>query len=198
MKALSKIRGICIFFFFCLLFCVALIHLYGLQIRQHTFFNELGNKQYYLTLTTYPSRGLIFDRNGIPIALNKDRLSAFIMPHKIKDKPKLTAFLEKQFPAALKRFNQKQHSYFIYVKRRLTKEEEQLIKEQCPEDIHFLYEPSRFYPIDATASITGITNTDKTNYGNLGSSLKWSRTCQTLFVAWVDSARQVSVCRTRV
>lgn len=169
MKALNKIRSICIFFLFCLLFCIALLHLYGLQIRQHTFFNELGNKQYYLTLTTYPSRALIFDRNGVPIALNKDRLSAFIMPHKIKDKAKLTIFLEKYFPAALKRLQEKQHSYFIYVKRRLTKEEEKNIRENCSEDIHFLYEPSRFYPIDATASITGITNTD--NRGLFGIEL---------------------------
>jgi cell division protein FtsI (penicillin-binding protein 3) len=169
MKAVNKIRGSCVFFLFCLLFCIALIHLYGLQIRQHAFFNEMGNKQYYLTLTTYPSRALIFDRNGIPIALNKDKLSAFVMPHKIKDKPKLTAFLKKYFPAALTRLGEKQHSYFIYVKRRLTQEEEQLIKEHCAEDIHFLYEPSRFYPIDATASITGITNTD--NRGLFGIEL---------------------------
>ncbi len=145
------------------------MHLYGLQIQQHAFFNDLGNKQYYLTLTTYPPRALIFDRNGIPLALNKERLSAFVMPHKIKDKKKLTAFLETHFPAALKRLEEKQHSYFIYVKRRLTNEEERTIKESGSEDIHFLYEPSRFYPIDATASITGITNTD--NRGLFGIEL---------------------------
>ena len=113
MKALSKPRGICIFFLFCILFCISAIHLYGLQISQHAFFNDLGNKQYYLTLTTYPPRALIFDRNGIPVALNKERLSAFIMPHKIKDKQKLIEFLKKEFPAALKRLQEKQHSYFI-------------------------------------------------------------------------------------
>ncbi len=169
MKALSKPRGICIFFLFCILFCISAIHLYGLQISQHAFFNDLGNKQYYLTLTTYPPRALIFDRNGIPVALNKERLSAFIMPHKIKDKQKLIEFLKKEFPAALKRLQEKQHSYFIYVKRRLTDEEEHMIKSSNTEDIHFLYEPSRFYPIDATASITGITNTD--NRGLFGIEL---------------------------
>jgi len=169
MKALSKSRGTCIFLLFCLLFCISIIHLYGLQIRQHTFFNDLGNKQYYLSLTTYPPRALIFDRNNIPIALNKERLSAFVMPHKIKNKKKLTDFLEKQFPAALKRLEEKQHSYFIYIKRRLTDEEERTIKENDNEDIHFLYEPSRFYPIDATATITGITNTD--NQGLFGIEL---------------------------
>ncbi len=169
MKALSKARGTCVFFLFCFLFSITTLHLYGLQIRQHTFFSNLGNKQYFLTLTTYPPRALIFDRNGIPVALNKERLSAFVMPHKIKDPKKLTQFLEKQFPTALKRLQEKQHSYFIYIKRRLTDEEECMIKSSDIEDIHFLYEPSRFYPIDATASITGITNTD--NKGLFGIEL---------------------------
>lgn len=169
MNATSKFRAICLFFMFCLLFGIALIHLYGLQIRQNTFFSELGNKQYYLTLTTYPARALILDRNGVPLALNKERLSAFIMPHHITDKAKLTTFLQTAFPTTLKRLQEKQDSYFIYVKRRLTDQEETLIKNYGGQDIHFLYEPSRFYPIDATASITGITNTD--NRGLFGIEL---------------------------
>ena len=169
MKLLSKLRSVCVFFLFLVLFCIALFHLYGLQIKQHTFFTELANKQYYLTLTTYPPRALILDRNGMPLALNKDRLSAFVMPHQIKNKEKLLTFLSQHFPAALNRLNEKQGSYFMYVKRRLSDQEEQLIKESGIEDIHFLYEPSRFYPLDAAASITGITNTD--NRGLFGIEL---------------------------
>ncbi len=160
MNIANKLRSVSVFFIFVLLFCTALIHLYGLQIRQHTFFSDLAHRQYYLTLTTYPPRALIFDRNGIPLTLNKESLSAFLMPHQIKNKPQLTEFLKNHFPGALTRLAEKQTSYFMYVKRRLSPEEEQLIKESNIEDIHFLYEPSRFYPLEATASITGITNTD--------------------------------------
>ncbi len=169
MNTSAKLRTVSLFFLFCVLFSIALIHLYGLQIRQHTFFSDLGKKQYYLTLTTYPPRALIYDRNGLPLALNKESISAFIMPHQIKDKEKLTIFLQTYFPAALTRLEEKKHAYFVYVKRRITPDEQQLIEREGIEDIHFLNEPSRFYPVDVTGSLTGITNTD--NRGLFGIEL---------------------------
>ncbi len=168
----SKLRTVFVFFLFCSLFATTLIHLYGLQIRQHTFFADLGKKQYYLTLTTYPPRALIYDRNGVPLALNKESISAFIMPHQIKDQEKLTHFLETYFPTALTRLEEKKHAYFVYVKRRLTPEEQQLIEKEGIEDIHFLKEPSRFYPVAIAGSLTGITNTD--NKGLFGIELLYN------------------------
>ncbi len=165
----AKVRTVCIFFIFCGLFGTAFFHLYGLQIKQHSFFSDLGNRQYYLTLTTYPDRGLIFDRNGIPLALNKESTAAFIMPHQIKDLEKLTAFLQKEFPAAYQRLQEKGDAYFLYVKRRLTDAEYQAIIEADVPDIHFVKEPSRFYPANTTATITGTTNID--NQGLFGIEL---------------------------
>jgi cell division protein FtsI (penicillin-binding protein 3) len=172
MNDTAKLRTVFVFFLFCSLFSITIIHLYGLQITQHTFFADLGKKQYYLTLTTYPPRALIFDRHGVPLALNKESLSAFIMPHHIKDRKKLTHFLQAHFPTALTRLEEKKHAYFVYVKRRLTHEEQQLIQDEAIQDIHFLTEPSRFYPLDSAGAITGITNTD--NRGLFGIELLYN------------------------
>lgn len=172
MNKTAKLRTACIFFLFCSLFCITTIHLYGLQIRQHTFFTDLAQKQYLLTLTTYPPRALIFDRNGIPLALNKESVSAFIMPHKLKNKPALIDFLQIHYPTAVTRLEEKKQSYFMYIKRRLTKEEQQCIKDNNIEDIQFLTEPSRFYPNDAAAPVVGITNID--NEGIFGVELMFN------------------------
>lgn len=172
MNEMAKCRTAFIFFVFCSLLCIIITHLYGLQIRQHVFFTNLGKKQYYLTLTTYPPRALIVDRYGLPLALNKESLSAFIMPHRIDNQEQLTHFLKAHFPAALKRLQEKKESYFIYVKRRLTLEEQELIEDNDIKDIHFLTEPSRLYPVDAAAPLTGITNTD--NQGLFGIELLYN------------------------
>ncbi len=169
MNNTAKIRTVSIFFIFCSLFGIAMVHLYGLQIKQHSFFSDLGNRQYYLTLTTYPERGLIFDRNGAPLALNKESTAAFVMPHQIKNSEVLHTYLKKHFPNALEKLKEKKDAYFLYIKRRLTDAEYQSIVDEHILDIHFLKEPSRFYPVDTTATITGITNID--NQGVFGIEL---------------------------
>ncbi len=156
----SKLRSAYIFFGFFSLFSVALVHLYKLQIRQHVFFADLANRQYFLTLTSYLPRAVILDRNGLPLALNKESTSAFVMPHAVKDTEKLHAFLKKHFPSALEQWTAKPKAKFLYLKRGLNDEEIDLIKTSSIRDIHLLKEPNRFYPHQASASITGITNID--------------------------------------
>lgn len=156
----SKIRSACIFFGFFSLFAIALIHLYKLQIKQHTFFAELAHRQYFLTVTSYLPRAVILDRNGLPLALNKESTSAFIMPHTVKDPVVLKTFLTQHFPHALEQWNAKPTAKFLYLKRGLSDQEIDHIKTAQIKDIHLLKEPNRFYPHQASASITGITNID--------------------------------------
>lgn len=157
-----KIRTTCIFFLFTSLFCIALIHLFSLQIKQHSFFSSLGNKQYHVTVTNHPPRAAIVDRNNVPLALNKESLAAFILPKTIEKPQELKRFLKKHFPAALERWRKRPESHFLYVKRKLTDEERTLIEESSLEDIKILSEPNRFYPSSSSGSIIGITNIDNT------------------------------------
>lgn len=156
----SKIRSACIFFGFFTLFGTALIHLYKLQIKRHTFFADLAHRQYFLTVTSYLPRAVILDRNGLPLALNKESTSAFIMPHTIKDQPTLTTFLKKHFPQALEQWHAKPTSKFLYLKRGISDQELNAIQSAGLKDIHLLKEPNRFYPHQSAASIIGMTNID--------------------------------------
>src|SRR3989338_4757891 len=172
MDKAHKIKTSFIFLLFCSLFAGALVNLYILQIRQHIFFVDLGTQQYYCTITTYPPRASILDRYGSPLALNKETLSAFMMPHRIKDQTGLKDFLKKHFPEAHERLLKKPSSQFLYIKRKLSSTEQELIKQYNLKDIHLLSEPNRFYPIEASGIITGITDTD--NKGLFGIELAFN------------------------
>ena len=69
-------------------------------------------------------------------------------------------FLKNHFPEAHKRLAHYDKKHFMYVKRKLSAEEQQLIEQSELEDIKFLSEASRFYPISSCATITGITDID--------------------------------------
>jgi cell division protein FtsI (penicillin-binding protein 3) len=173
MDKTHKIRTAFVFFLFCSLFSIGLLNLYALQIKQHTFFADLGNQQYYFTLTTYPPRASILDRQGIPLALNKETLSAFMLPRMVKEQTGLKRFLKKHFPEGHKRLLKNPKSQFAYIKRKLSAEEQKIIKENDIKDIHLLSEPSRFYPIEASGTLTGITNID--NKGLFGIELEFDK-----------------------
>ncbi|MCF7899933.1 penicillin-binding protein 2 [Candidatus Babeliales bacterium] len=168
-----KLRTIIIFLFFCSLFGLALFYLFSLQIKQHEFFINRAQKQYFVTVTQLPPRASIIDRNNQPLALNKESLAAFILPRTIKDSKKLKRFLQKHFPTCLKQWNRKPKAHFLYVKRRLTDAEQELIQASNIEGLHILSEPSRFYPNNAAGSLTGITNID--NSGLFGIELYYDK-----------------------
>jgi len=168
-----KTRTGYIFLFSCILYGLILLNLFFLQIKQHTFYKELANKQYITSVTTYPPRATITDRNGTPLALNKESVAAFILPKKITHKKKLLDFLKQYFPESIARFYTKQDSYFMYIKRNLSEAEQRLIQEHAIEDIHFLTEPRRFYPHPETAALVGITDVD--NKGIFGCELLFNK-----------------------
>ncbi len=155
-----KIRTGYIFIFSCFLYFLIALNLFFLQIKQHHFYTNLANKQYVTNITKNPPRALIFDKTGTPLALNKDSITAFILPKQIVHKKELINFLTQYFPESLPRFNKKQDAYFMYIKRNLSQEEIQLIKNYALEDIYFLTEPRRFYPNPSTAGLVGITDVD--------------------------------------
>lgn len=161
-----KVRTSFIFLLFCSLYAIIVLNLYVIQIKQSDFYIDLGKKQYSITIDCMPTRAEIYDRTGqIRFALNQDNLSAFILPKEIKNKKQLLPFLKKYFPTAHERAH-KNTSHFMYVKRRLSPEQISFIKESGIEDIHFLKEPARYYPMEAMTHIIGMTDID--NIGLFG------------------------------
>ncbi|PKN03211.1 hypothetical protein CVU75_03400 [Candidatus Dependentiae bacterium HGW-Dependentiae-1] len=167
-----KLRATVIFFFFCFLYTLILINLALIQLWQHGFYEKLGNKQYYVTVTQRPPRAPIFDRTGTCLALNKEMLSAFILPRQLEESDKLKKFLAHHFPAALERLGAHPEAHFLFVKRRLSKEDQELIQASGLTDINILTEPSRYYPTTSTGPVIGITDID--NNGLFGIELSYN------------------------
>ncbi len=165
-----KIRSIIIFFIFCFLYFIIIANLIRIQLLQRNFFVQLGEKQYNVTATILPPRAPIYDRNGNLLAMNKDSIAAFVFPKKIQDMNSLKRFLATHFPAALERLKHAEHTYFMYVARRLTPEQIQRIQsDKEAADIHLLNEPSRYYPVHSMGIVTGVTDVD--NKGLFGLEL---------------------------
>ncbi|MBT3455610.1 penicillin-binding protein 2 [bacterium] len=166
MKKEYNIRSFFIFIGFIVFYAILIIALYNIQILQKNFFSQLGEKQYETSITTTPPRAPIFDRNGNMLALNKDIVSAFLLPKQIKDPKNLETFLKKHFPESHKRLDKNLRKHFIFIKRKLSKKDIKLIKDSNVEDIHLLKEPNRYYSLECAGPIVGITDID--NNGQFG------------------------------
>ncbi len=161
-----KVRSTFVLLFFYATYLIIILHLYSLQILQNNFYTQLGKQQYNATLKMNPSRGLIYDRNGLPLALNKETYAAFVIPKDITNMHKLQQFLSEHYPQAAERLANHKDKNFLYIKRKLSDQELELIKNAQLTDIKILKEPNRFYPINAVGNIIGITDID--NKGQFG------------------------------
>jgi len=161
-----------IFFIFCTLYLFIIGNLYVIQIKKHDFYKNLAKQQYHVSITKSPPRAPILDKIGKHLAMNKDSISAFILPTQITSPEILEPFLQKYFPRALKRFHNNRTKSFMYVKRKLTEKQQQLIAEHNIPDIKLLHEPSRFYTIPSASPLVGLTNID--NHGLFGIELQYN------------------------
>lgn len=158
-----------LFLVFVSLYVIALANLYIIQVKQSKYFTSLGKQQYNVTVCQTPARAEIIDTNGKPLAINKDIFSAFIMPNNLEEPEKLKSFLNKYFPAAAHKLNKNNNLHFMYIKRKITQEQLEIINSSQLSDIKLLKEPNRYYPLDCVGPIVGITDID--NQGLFGIEL---------------------------
>lgn len=156
-----RLRTTFVFFSFCTLYLIIILNLFLIQIWNNHFFSTLGSHQYQVTVTQLPPRAPILDRTGTHyLAINKECISAFMMPNQLKQRDAVFSFLQKHFPNTYKRLLEKQTKPFMYVKRKLSDDEITIIKQAGCNDIHLLQESSRFYPLPCAAPLIGFTDID--------------------------------------
>ena len=171
----SKIRVIISFLFFLLLYSIIFVRFFLLQVNKKDFFKNLGNQQYNIDVKVTPPRAQIFERSGkISLALNKKTKSAFVLPKKFNNKKQTMSFLKKYYPNAYKQIIKHPNKYFVWVKRKITKQEQAKISKKNIKDIQYLKETQRFYPFPSLAPVIGFTNID--NDGIAGLELKFNQT----------------------
>ncbi len=113
-----------------ILIALLIIRLAYLQISQHDVYTTLSKKNWLDIVPLEPTRGLIYDRNGVLLAENVPVFSLDVLPYKIKNMPQLLAEISKIIPLSDTEIAQflrelKQHRRFdeIPLKLRLTDNE---------------------------------------------------------------------------
>ena len=66
-------------------FTVLSINLYRLQVRDHSYYQTRSNQNDIKMIPIAPTRGLIYDRNGIPLVRNVSWYDITLTPYKIND-----------------------------------------------------------------------------------------------------------------
>lgn len=170
MRTSQHLRSIISFFLFLGLYAIIAAYLGFIQLINSDFFTNLAEHQYTITIQQLPARASIFDRTGKNcFALNKECLSAFVIPNQIRDKQSVYQFLNEHFPSTVERIEKKSNSSFAYIKRRLNDQELALISDAQLADIHLLSESNRYYPLPSAAPLIGFTDID--NVGCAGIEL---------------------------
>lgn len=129
-------------------FVVILLRLFFLQVIQGPELANKARRQHLKVITLNSSRGAIYDRQGRALALNLDVPSVYATPASIED-PAETA---RQLATVLglspweveERLRMKRD--FVWVKRKVTHPQAQVIRSLSLKGIELLLEEKRFYP----------------------------------------------------
>jgi cell division protein FtsI (penicillin-binding protein 3) len=163
-----KPRIIIVFIAFISLYLIILARLYIIQVHGKNFFQNLAKQQYMFQLKINPNRAKIYDRTEEdPLAFNVQAYSAFILPKQFNEKEKTLNFLKNNYKKTYKEIFKSKFKKFIWLERQLSDEKLEWLKKQELKDIHFVTEPSRFYPFKNCANIVGFTNIDNTGIGGI-------------------------------
>ena len=133
---------------FGMLFCAIAGRLVYLQMMRNDYFVQLADYQHIAKVKLEPERGMIFDRNQRPLAVNIQVDSIFADPRMIDDPYlyayKLAGILRIDEKRLYKKLARKKS--FVWVKRKIDKEESAKIKALHLKGIYAKSEVKRFYP----------------------------------------------------
>jgi len=157
-------------------FLIFIFKLASIYFFQSQYLTKLAAMQQNLYVEIPASRGLIYDRNFRPLAVNKRSFSVFAVPKEINDKDKVAFLLSKLLDLdkdfILERISRKKN--FVWIKRKIPDEISEKIRQEKISGVFLLKEEERSYPgIYLAAHILGFVNID--NEGLEGIELVYNR-----------------------
>jgi len=145
-------------------FSIIIFKLFKLQILDHDFLFKRAEQQQKRTLSLEGRRGNIYDQKGELLATSITVQSLYATPKIIKDKTSLSAKLSPILGISATNIKKKLNNdlLFVWLKRKLNKQETKKIQQLQHPGLNFLPEEKRFYVYDNLAStllgFTGIDN----------------------------------------
>lgn len=177
-SSLSKRRFWTANFAIACFFVIIIYQLFQLMVIRQPALQDLANKQHDLRIQIPPMRGQILDRKGNELAANLRIPSIYAVP-KIIPKNEKAALAKKVADIlridrafVLKRLEKDKS--FVWIKRKVSEEQAQLLNDLNHPGIGILKEYRRFYPQgDLLSHILGFTNVD--NEGLEGIELNYNK-----------------------
>ncbi len=140
---------------------------YSLQVKHAGQMRSMARAQHLRQLRLAPKRGSIFDRYGQPLAVSVQVESAWANPREIRrsgrDMSSVLQSLERILGRELSRARRSLHSsrYFVWIKRHVTPQQAQAIRELKVPGLYLTQEARRYYPNkELAAHLIGFANVD--------------------------------------
>ena len=145
------------------LLAVLMLRLFYIQIFKYEFFFDRSQEQRLRTITLYPDRGDIYDRNGNLLATSINAYSIVAYPSKIKNKKQaaldISRILNENHSLVLQKLNS--NKPFVWIKRKIEEPVALKIKAKKIYGIGLLQERKRVYPKRKLASqVVGFVGVD--------------------------------------
>ncbi|GAB3025803.1 penicillin-binding protein 2 [Oleiagrimonas citrea] len=136
-----------------------------LQVVDKRFYQAQGNARFLREVPIPVSRGSIFDRNGVPLAVSTPVESIWANPQEVLDHtdrmPELARALGIDADDLEQYLDQRANREFVYLKRRMSPEAAQAVLNLKIPGVNEQREFRRYYPLGAvTAHVLGFTNID--------------------------------------
>ena len=160
-----------------------------LQVTQKEFLQSQGDNRAIRTIPIAANRGVIFDRNGEPLAVSTPVVTISVNPSKIIDNPndirRLANALDMNADALIATIESKRDKPFHFIKRRLSPAEAAPVAAMRIPHVRLEDEYQRFYPQgEVAAHLVGFSNID--NVGQEGIELTYEEHLQ-----GVEGRRQI-------
>jgi cell division protein FtsI (penicillin-binding protein 3) len=161
----SKIRLATIVFLSVGIFFVLLYRLYTLQVQDKDFLQMQGEIRSLRSVSIQSFRGMIFDRNGEPLAISTPVKSLWVNPSQVdlsqKAWRKLAKFIQRDEKRIKSKIKRKKGKQFAYLKRQISPQLAKKISKLNLKGLYLKTEYKRFYPMGEVFShVLGTTNLD--------------------------------------
>ncbi len=147
-KKAQKARLVVVSFSYLLILLIILFRLLNIQVINNRNFIKLAESQHHLTLTLFPQRGMIYDRNMKVFALSLKVFSVYAVPRQIKNKEEvakqLAAMLDLDEEDVFAKLGRDKS--FVWIKRRINEKEAKSIRKLKSKNVALLPESKRYYP----------------------------------------------------
>lgn len=133
-----------------------------LQIYKHSRLSEYAESQSVRKITVHENRGIIADRSGEKLAMNKKTASLFVYGRDVEDAYRVKLiFKDHGISIGRSNYNRmKSRTGFIWLKRNVDIATAKAISERYSY-IHYVLQESRYYPSgESVAKIVGFTGVD--------------------------------------